>query len=812
MCFGNHDITMSSNHLPSLPIERLKTEILGHLQQGNRQPLIVEADTGSGKSTRLPLWARATGRVLVIEPRRLACTALAGYLAQQQDTPLGEAIGYAIHLDHRCRTDSQLVFATPGVALRWLSDGRLNDFATVILDEFHERRWDMDLLLALLKAKGRHQLILTSATIDGERLAGYLNGRRLHAPGRAFEVSTRHLAGDLRQMPTLSDIDRRVVDAVQQALAEDNGDILVFLPGRREIQACQQRLTPLAEQHQLLLIPLHSSASATHQRQALATTEKQRIILATNIAETSLTIPGITLVIDSGLERRSHQRNGRTVLGLHPISQASSAQRRGRAGRVRPGQCWRLWGQYAPLEALTPPELLREELAEPMLAAACAGAPLAGLDFIDPLPAKALALASDKLTLMAAVDGDGHITAAGRALFALPLDVQFAHLITGMPDDACRAAMVDLACALSQGQRLFRLPTAEDALTALNRWQPRPCDATTLLHLLRRTAPPELAVDPELLSQGRQMANDIRQTLGLAPLAIDATPDWPHERFCDAVIRTLPALAYVRREKRRDSMGNGYSELSPGRDSRLADDALAAIAFDQFSLPGRGRKHTINLGTCMAPFAVKRLRRLGLTERQLEEPRLHADNGEQQLLVATRHLYAGRTVELDHGPADPGELPGLLARLILAGQLLPGLGDRLTDELAAWQLYLTLGDCQTAGIDPAAAEQPAPLPWLTQRLTALGVEQLEDLELLSDEDLQFEGIPDWQREDFNSSFPRQLNLGDLFVRVDYRPAQKLVIVEKTGGLRKTDPKRWELPSWSGWRIRYKIASRMVDIR
>ncbi|MDP2569609.1 helicase-related protein [Photobacterium damselae subsp. piscicida] len=420
----------------SLPIDAVKKEFL---QQLSSHHLVVEAETGSGKSTRLPIWAAKYGKVLVVEPRRVACTSLAEFIAVTPDDEnriWGCKIGYAIRFDNQFDQGTDIVFVTPGVALRWLSENGLTDFKTIIIDEFHERRWDTDLLLSLLLQTQSHRLVVTSATLDSQRLAEYMAAQRLTANGRMFDVEVIHQASDARSMPEIQHIERKIGQALE-VHREHHQDILVFLPGRKEIssvkQSLQQKYRDDIEDGKLDVISLHASVSEQEKQRALTESEKQRIILATNVAETSLTIPGITLIIDSGLERRTHQRNGRTVLSLHAISNASAEQRKGRAGRVRSGTCIRLYGKAAPLERLTPPELLREELVEPYLAALCCGYSLESLPFIDVLPEKTLEQARSVLTKMKAIDDKGAITDHGRVLYPLPIDTLFAHLITAMP-------------------------------------------------------------------------------------------------------------------------------------------------------------------------------------------------------------------------------------------------------------------------------------------------------------------------------------------------------------------------------------------
>lgn len=239
----------------SLPIDTLKATFLTRLTDHD---LVVEAETGSGKSTRLPVWAAEQGRVLVIEPRRIACTSLAEYLAGQRNEKVGVSVGYAIKLENRFSDASSIVFVTPGVALRWFAEDGLARFETIMVDEFHERRWDTDLLVALLRQAATHRLVVTSATLQAQRLASYLSAERLQASGRVYEVDVEYRAAESRQLPDSRHLAERVKQEVLNALQQTEADILVFLPGRKEIQQCQQML---GSQHDLLVVPLHASVS-----------------------------------------------------------------------------------------------------------------------------------------------------------------------------------------------------------------------------------------------------------------------------------------------------------------------------------------------------------------------------------------------------------------------------------------------------------------------------------------------------------------------------------------------------------------------
>jgi len=778
-----------------LPINSIEITFKAKLKDTH---LVVAAATGSGKSTRLPIWAAESGRVLVIEPRRVACTALAGFVAEQIDTRLGDGVGYAIRFDNRYQDTTRIIFATPGVALRWFAEGQLSGFDTVILDEFHERRWDTDLLLALLKQQAQHKLVLTSATLNAQRLADYLNAETLQADGRNFAVEVFHRAKDPREMPEGRGLEQQIKAAVSDYFERHRGDTLVFLPGRKEIQQAMAALKAIDAD----VIPLHASVSAEDQKRALSLGERRRVILATNVAETSLTIPGVTLVVDSGLERRTHQRNGRTVLGLHTISKASAEQRKGRAGRLEAGLCVRLWGEHAPLELVTPPEVQREELVEMMLAAACSGYSLDALSFADTLPEKSLRLAREKLLEMRAVEESGSVTELGTTLFPLPIDTQFAHLITAMPDPLLQGAMVDLAASLSAGGRWLTLPKSEQGLQAVQAWLPVPCDATTLIAALRgktkEDIPEEISLDSAGRKEARRLAAQIRSALGLGEIPVEI--DFDRDKWLLAVIQAQPATAYIRRAKRRSAMGNGYAEITIGDQCRISDEFEAAVMLDDYSMPGRGTRQTLTIGTCLAPVKTNLLVQAGLGE--LQRGRVIWEG--RQLSVEQLRVYVERVIHSETVMPEGDAARHAITELILRGSLMSGVADQLIRDLEAWALFIALGE--------AEGDVPEAETWLCDQLELLGVEQADDMALIDTTDLHFEGIPAWQREAFDDKYPMSLSLGDLRLKVHYDVKKKQVVIEKLAGTRKDDPKRWELPGWKGWRIRYKKASRVVDIR
>ncbi|MCG9609495.1 DEAD/DEAH box helicase [Vibrio harveyi] len=784
--------------MSQLPIDSLQAEFD---QLVNHHHLVVEAETGSGKSTRLPLWSANHGRVLVIEPRRIACTSLAEFLADQSGQPLGKQIGYAIKLHAHYDENTKVVFVTPGVALRWFAEDKLASFDIVMVDEFHERRWDIDLLTAILKQEKQHRLIVTSATLEGEKLANYLDAKRLRSEGRCFPVTVTHRSLDSRYLPNKKGCENDVVRTVKEALEDEEGDILVFLPGRKEITQCAQMLQNIND---VMIVKLHASVSDEERHHALTVQNQRKVVLATNVAETSLTIPNIRVVIDSGLERRTVQRNGRTALTLTHISKASAAQRMGRAGRVAEGACIRLFGEHAPLELVTPPELHREELVEPMLAAACCGYRLSELQFLDALPEKSLLSASQTLRGMEAIDQQGDVTEHGKKVYPLPIDALFADLVTRMQTKSEKEAMIDLAAALSVPAQLHQLQGGESA-EALAQEEPFGCDASLMIRLVRGEQLPGVNVDVSVLEEAQGLAKQMREVFELPEL--DVASRYKRDELTKAIAKLHPELVFVRRERRRDALGNGLMEMVVGRNSRFSDKSEAALVLDSHSVPGRGVKQTLNLASVMLPVSLALLRELELGEWQQGET-----NYEEEVPRATMHLiYAGRTICTEYQVLQGEVAVQSIVEMIDEQALLPGFAPLRKQQIQHWKIYNALGLNQTP-VDKSMLDDLSFSTWLVEQLETLGVESVEDIELFDADDIPFEGIPDWEYQDFAEQFPLKLVLAELKLDVEYFVSRKLVHVIYTEGNRKGDPKRWELPRWSGWKVQYKKASRVLDVK
>ncbi|MFP3982122.1 MAG: helicase-related protein [Desulfurivibrionaceae bacterium] len=774
-----------------LPIDELQSEFTSALA---RKPVVVEAPPGSGKSTRLPVWCAESGRVLVVEPRRLACRSLARFVARTLEVRPGGEVGYAVRFEGEYTSASRIVFVTPGIALRWYAADRFSGFDTVILDEFHERRWDTDLLAALLRT-GNRRLVLTSATVEGRRLADYLGGYRLQAEGKLFEVDL-HYSGS-PTLPGSRDLDKRVAETVVRALEySQGGDVLVFLPGKGEIQAARSRLEKKCPRVEV--IPLHASVDASSQDRALEISEHSRVILATNVAETSLTLPGVRVVVDSGLERRTHYRGGRTVLALSVISQAAADQRTGRAGRLGPGGCFRLWSKAARLQSYTPPEVVREDPAEFILAAAACGVKIRELEYPDPIPGPALDKALARLQSMGAVDREGVITEHGRRLFPLPLDSQLAHLIAAFKDEKVRADMVDLAAALNAQGSLLARNQSEEGWTDLEEFAPEACDACTLVRLVRGRPPASLRLNQAALSESRRTAEQIRQALGLAPPERSRPP--ARDRLVGGIIEAVPDLAFVRRLKRSWALGNGSEEVEIGKGTRMPGKAQAAVVLDRHSIPGKGTTRTLTIATCLAPAGLQELARAGLGDVSCREPRLENN----RISITAERIYAGRIIDSWTEYPEGDRLRRAVAELISGGRLWPEAGKRLQEEIGAWNLYVKLGYGE--------GEEVNLQDWLRNRLADIGLETGQDLEALEAGDLEFEGIPEWERPKFDRQYPRNLSLGDMKLKVEYEPGRRRITLVRLSGTRKNTPRRWELPNWeSSWELRYRDGNRVVPV-
>ncbi|MCW5758526.1 MAG: ATP-dependent helicase HrpB, partial [Phenylobacterium sp.] len=420
-----------------LPIRDALPELKAALSSGSAAVLV--APPGAGKTTVVPLellgepWA-AGGRIIVLEPRRLAARAAADRMAKTLGEPVGQTVGYRVRMQTKVSAATRIEVVTEGVFTRMLlADPELEGVRAVIFDEFHERSLDADLGLALARdaqklIRDDLRLLVMSATLDGAAVARLLDDAPVvESQGRMFPVETRYLGRD-----PAARLEDQVVRAVERALAEEGGSLLVFLPGQGEILRVAERLAERRRAN-VEIAPLYGALDPKDQDRAIqpAPDGVRKVVLATSIAETSLTIQGVRVVIDSGVARvpRYDPASGLTRLATVRVSRAAADQRRGRAGRTEPGVGYRLWDepQTGSLEAYTRPEILSADLTSFVLDLAQWGAAdPAALAFLDPPPQAALNEARVLLRDLTAIDADGRISDEGRKLHRLPLPPRLA--------------------------------------------------------------------------------------------------------------------------------------------------------------------------------------------------------------------------------------------------------------------------------------------------------------------------------------------------------------------------------------------------
>ncbi len=482
-----------------LPIDAALPELTAALRQRNVAVLV--APPGAGKTTRVPLvlarqpWAETGNskgrRILVLEPRRLAARAAAERMASTLGERVGETVGLRVRFGSKISARTRIEIVTEGVFTRLiLDDPMLDGIAAVLFDEFHERSLDADLGLALARdvQQGLREdlrILVMSATIDGARVAKLLGEAPvIEAEGRAFPVETRYLGRDARP------IDAQIADAIVRAMRADKGSLLAFLPGAAEIRRTaaqlERRLDPSVE-----VVALYGALAGDEQDRAIAPAPagRRKVVLATSIAETSITIEGVRIVIDSGLARvpRYEPDVGVTRLETVRASRAAADQRRGRAGRIEPGVCYRLWDepQTASLEPFSRPEILSADLSSFALDLAAWGTGPEQLAFLDPPPRPALAEAKALLGTLGAIDADGRISDEGRKLRLLPLPPRLARMVVDAAAEGAALAAAEIGVLIGErglagddvdltlrldALRRDRSPRARDARAMAKRW------------------------------------------------------------------------------------------------------------------------------------------------------------------------------------------------------------------------------------------------------------------------------------------------------------------------------------------------------
>jgi ATP-dependent helicase HrpB len=456
--------------LPALPIVNSLPALRDAL--ASRPNAILIAPPGAGKTTLVPLalldapWRRDGGRIVMLEPRRLATRAAATRMAALRGEPVGQSVGFRTRLEAAVSRDTVIEVVTEGLLVRRLqSDPGLEGVDAVIFDEIHERGLDADLALAFCLDLQRHlrpelRLIAMSATADGARLATLLDAAVVESEGRMHPVEVRHAARDLARIRDLPDAMAR---AIRASLAESQGDVLAFLPGMGDIRRTEQALRGCGA----LVLTLHGDLPPAEQDLALRPSAERRVVLATSIAETSLTVPGVRIVIDGGWRKspRLDAGTGLSRLETMRISRAAADQRAGRAGREAPGIAVRLWtqAQHRGLAAFDPPEILHAELSGLALDCAAWGASPADLSFADAPPSGPLAAAQSLLRALGAMDDAGLITGLGRRMARLGAHPRLAAMMLSAATPGEAALAADLAALLEERDPLRNTADADIA-------------------------------------------------------------------------------------------------------------------------------------------------------------------------------------------------------------------------------------------------------------------------------------------------------------------------------------------------------------
>ena len=697
--------------LPPLPIDAALPALAEALSAGTSAVLV--AQPGAGKTTRVPLalldgpW-RQDGRIIVLEPRRLAARAAARHMAKLLGEDVGQTVGYRVRMDARISARTRIEVVTEGVFTRLLlDDPELTGIAAVIFDEFHERSLDADLGLALtLDARALRpdlRVLVMSATIDGAAVAHLLDGAPvIESPGRTFPVETIHAEPD-----PLQRLEDQVAAATLRALREHEGSALVFLPGQGEITRTAERLADRLPPD-TDLAPLYGQLSQVEQDRAIhpAPPGRRKVVLATSIAETSLTIEGIRIVIDSGLRRVPvyEPATGMSTLATARVSRAGADQRRGRAGRTSPGVCIRLWnqGQTAALEPFETPEILATDLSGLVLDLAAWGVTdPAAMAFLDLPPAPAWNEAKALLVRLEAIDASGRLTATGKALARLPLHPRLAHMVVAGAQDGDAYTAAELAVLIGErglggddidlGRRLVRFRAdrsrrAEDARAMANRWARlttgKSGDPLSAGYHLARAFPDRVAQATGArgrfrLANGRQAQLDETHPLAASPYIVvaDITGSASQGR-----IRAAAAL--------------DAAELDTLFAGRITDETT--LAFDPSTGSVRARRQrrldALRLGDDTAPITDHEAAARLLAEAAIKRPEALPWSREQQALRG-RATFLYQTVGADFPDLSDAALaaspdwlsPHLLGETRLSAITAGHLGAAL-DTLLPWTM------------------------------------------------------------------------------------------------------------------------------
>ena len=621
------EIIQRAGHLPAADIAEAVNEALAE-----NTSLVITAPPGAGKSTLLPLtilegMKGTEGKVIMLEPRRIAARQIAERMADLLDEPIGKTVGYRVRFDTKVSADTRLEVVTEGILTRMLvADPTLEGVGTVVFDEFHERNLQSDLALALARQcqellRPDLRIVIMSATIDASTICQALHAPLIESEGRMFPVETRYAeeeigCGDPYKANSPNEIAQRVAQAIARAHREHGGDILAFLPGQGEIERCAEllgdSLSPTA------VLPLYGNLSPALQRKAIAPSGEgeRKVVLATPIAETSLTIEGVRIVIDSGRYKKMtvEPQSGLTRLRTHLISQDMATQRWGRAGRVAEGVCYRLWTRTSEhaMQEQRVPEIEEAELSSLVLDIVSFGeSDVESLPWLTPPPRAHIQEAYSLLKTLGAIDGQCTATPLGKKMERMPCHPRIARMILGARGKAEQALACDIAALLEE-----KIPG-----------QQTDCDMTfrinTLRDCRRKHQPGAWKRIEQVASEYRRMARTDEDN---APVGGEDIGQLLAYAYPERIAKSLDSIGHFR-------LASGKDVLIPTEDPMSAHPWIAvALLFDRVLLA--------------APLDIRRLTEtsVGETHGILRQRDRIAWDGKQGKVIMQRERAIGKLV------------------------------------------------------------------------------------------------------------------------------------------------------------------------
>ncbi len=737
--------------------------------------VVITAPTGTGKSTILPLWLQQLhGTVLVIEPRRIACQTLSDRVKQLAPN---HKVGYTIRGRSNATAETQIHFVTPGIALQMLSTSLIQKtfdyYGAIMLDEFHQRSWEVDLIVALLKqAPNSRRILITSATLAAESISLFLQAKQLNIQADWWPVTISYWEHNTA-LPSKSLVEERLTAIWNKAESKANtGSILIFLPGLASINKMRIKLAEFTERP---IVRLHSQLSQAEIDSAFIPGPK--VILATNIAESSLTIPDIQVVIDSGLTKEVRYQNGHAVLTTVAITQDSATQRTGRAGRTQAGHCYRLWGRQAELEPHLSPEIQRIDLHDCAYRLFRLGYDPTHVSYFEPPRSFALKEAINALESWGVITPKTHEVNLPDWTQDLPVPLNLLRLFSYSEPNWQAYALA--ACALLEHRHR---PLPPNSSLALQEARQQSLGLTNLLQNIQILERPEqtgFGIQQDRYARVLASWHELnRAELKLSlPVAPTSQINWVK------LIEQLPYLVYGQRTKRR-AWTNDKREVLLQDESFPEDKFKFCLILDYHVLEGRGRQVKL-VSDALLPLDNKYVEQSSLGEWSL-----HSVSQDKDYLIGNFHRrFRGHKLEEQSRVLEGIELTQGVLLGIEQKQLFPRLIERQQDEL-------NLGL-----IEGIITEETDAMSLVRENILALNLEEALEFSLLSETELVTTFVTDpYTRKQLNSEFPRYLEAQGAQFRIELYPLKKEAhFIWVSGNKNKTIP-GFKIPKLRGWKL------------